>query len=64
MANETNNTPPIFVSYIYDFEATKDAMGGEGGGRPGMLGGPIGEVEPKFTVFTYQYLPPPPVPEI
>jgi hypothetical protein len=64
MPDDKDNGPvPIFVSYMYDFEATKDAMGGDGPGRPGSLGGPIGEEKPKFTVLIYQYVPPPPAKE-
>lgn len=47
---------PIFVSFIYDF--VPDGLGGDAGGRPGTLGGTIGEQAPKFRVLTYQYTEP------
>ena len=62
--DKNKNRVPIFESYLYDFEATKDALGGEGGGRPGMLGGPVGGENPKFRMFVYQFIPPPEVPEV
>jgi hypothetical protein len=48
---------PIFVSYIYDFVETDQGLGGDGGGRPGTLGGPIGQQTPKYKVFTYPFIP-------
>jgi len=57
---ENNNTKagpdPIFVSFIYDFVKTETTVSGEPGGKPGTLGGPLGEQEPRFKVFTYQYM--------
>ena len=51
---------PIFVSYIYDFVGTDTGTGmaGDGGGRPGTIGGPIDDREPMYTVYTYPFLPP------
>ena len=48
---------PIFVSFIYDFVKADPALGGDGSGRPGTIGGPVGEQEPRFKVFTYQHTP-------
>lgn len=52
---------PIFESFIYEF--VKTGLGGEVGGRPGTIGGPIGGQDPKYRVLTYPFLPPP-VPDI
>ena len=49
---------PIFESFIYDFVAL-GGLGGDGTGKPGTIGGPIGGQEPKFRVLTYPFLPPP-----
>ena len=49
--------PPISVSYIYDFEEGDMGLAGDGGGRPGTLGAPLGNRKPKFKVFTYPYIP-------
>jgi hypothetical protein len=51
---------PIFVSYIYDFVKTETETGlsGDGGGRPGTIGGPIENREPMYIVYTYPFLPP------
>lgn len=65
-ATETGTIPadlspsPIFVSYIYDFVKTETGTGisGDGGGRPGTIGGPIDNREPMYTVYTYPFLPP------
>ncbi|HEV8427524.1 MAG TPA: hypothetical protein VGQ41_06400 [Pyrinomonadaceae bacterium] len=57
--NDDKGPTPIFVSFIYDFVKEEPILGGEGGGRPGTLGGPVGERDPKFKVFTYQFVPMP-----
>jgi hypothetical protein len=58
MPDDKNKGPvPIFESYLYDFEKTKDKLGGEGGGRPGSLGGAIGEESPKYRMLIYQFIP-------
>lgn len=49
---------PIFVSFLYDFMKGDADLGGDGGGRPGTLGGSISGQEPKYKIYTYQYLPP------
>jgi hypothetical protein len=49
---------PIFVSFVYDFVKMDPDLGGDGGGRPGTIGGPISKQDPKYKVYTYQYLPP------
>lgn len=46
---------PIFESFIYDF--VKPGLAGDGGGRPGTIGGPIGGKDPVFRVLTYPFLP-------
>ena len=46
---------PIFESFIYEF--LNGGLGG-GVGRPGTIGGPIGEQMPKYRVLTYPFLPP------
>jgi len=57
-----DTTPaPIFESFIYDF--VKEGLMGDGTGKPGTIGGPIGNQEPKFRVLTYPFLPRP-VPDI
>jgi hypothetical protein len=62
--NNNKNAVPIFESYVYDFiEAPEEGLAGDPGGRPGSLGGPVAGQNPKFMVFTYQYIPPDP-PEI
>jgi len=50
---------PIFVSFIYDFVKADHTLGGDGGGRPGTIGGAVGGQEPKFKVFTYPHVPMP-----
>ena len=52
-----NDVTPILVSYIYDFMPGDQGLAGDGGGRPGTLGGPLGDRVPKFKVFTYPYIP-------
>jgi hypothetical protein len=47
---------PIFESFIYDF--VKMGLGGDGTGKPGTIGGPIGGQDPKFRVLTYPFMPP------
>jgi hypothetical protein len=49
---------PIFESFIYDF-VPPGSMGGDGTGKPGTIGGPIGGQDPKYRVLTYPFLPPP-----
>lgn len=49
---------PIFESFIYDFDEA--AFAGDGSGRPGTIGGPIGGQNPRFRVLTYPFLPPSP----
>jgi hypothetical protein len=52
---------PIFESYVYDFiKPTGNDMSGEGGGRPGQIGGPVAKQDPKYRVLTYQYIEPKP----
>jgi len=59
-SGSNNESPaPIFVSFIYDFIKTETLLAGDSGGKPGTLGGPVGGQEPKFKVFTYQYVPMP-----
>lgn len=48
---------PIFVSFIYDFVRTETGLGGDSGGRPGTIGGPIRDQDPKYKVFTYPFIP-------
>ena len=52
-----NDLTPISVSYIYDFQEGDMGLAGDGGGRPGTLGGPLGERIPRYKVFTYPYIP-------
>ena len=58
-AGASQSPTPIFVSFIYDFVKTETHLAGDPGGKPGTLGGPIGGQEPKFKVFTYQFMPMP-----
>jgi hypothetical protein len=53
----TNDTgpDPIFESYIYEF--TNSGLGGDPGGRPGTIGGPVSGQDPKYRVLTYPFIP-------
>jgi len=62
MADDKNKGPlPIFESFIYDFvKPPGNEMSGEGGGRPGQIGGPVAGQDPRYRVLTYQYIEPKP----